>query len=378
MRWAFATLMLIHGLLHLMGPAKAFGWAELPELAPVSRAAALLWLGAAATLLGTAALVLQAPRIWWVVGLAALVLSQAAIFTAWDDARVGTLANLILLLGVVYGLAAQGPWSFRAEYERRVEAHRPTGTETSTGPDAPRLTEADLVPLPEPIRRYLRATGSVGRPLPRAVRTTWRGRIRGGPEEPWMPFTAEQYNVVDPAARFFLMDARRTGLPVDVLHAFAGDSATMRVRLLSLLPMVDAAGPEMDQGESVTLFNDLALLAPATLAGSQVRWEPLDERSARGTYVGGAVPVQAVLHVNEAGELVDFVSDDRLAASPDGTSFEPRGWSTPVGGYRSFDGLRLLGRGEGRWHPADASDFVYIELELLSVEHDPGRGPSPE
>jgi hypothetical protein len=31
MRWIFVALMLVHGLIHFMGPAKAFGF-ELPQL----------------------------------------------------------------------------------------------------------------------------------------------------------------------------------------------------------------------------------------------------------------------------------------------------------------------------------------------------------
>ena len=38
MRWAFAFIIGLHGLIHLMGPAKAFGYADLPQLTqPISR-----------------------------------------------------------------------------------------------------------------------------------------------------------------------------------------------------------------------------------------------------------------------------------------------------------------------------------------------------
>jgi hypothetical protein len=41
----------------------------------------------------------------------------------------------------------------------------------------------------------------------------------------------------------------------------------------------------------------------------------------------GEITISAVLHFDESGELVDFVSDDRLAASPDGKTFLPLRWS---------------------------------------------------
>jgi len=41
------------------------------------------------------------------VGLVALVVSQADIVTAWSDARFGTVPNVILLVGVVLALRAR-------------------------------------------------------------------------------------------------------------------------------------------------------------------------------------------------------------------------------------------------------------------------------
>jgi hypothetical protein len=38
MRWIFSFVITIHGLIHLTGPAKAFGYAELPQITqPISR-----------------------------------------------------------------------------------------------------------------------------------------------------------------------------------------------------------------------------------------------------------------------------------------------------------------------------------------------------
>jgi hypothetical protein len=47
MRWIVAALLAAHGLIHLMGFAKAFGYAELPQLTqPVSHVIAVAWLAA--------------------------------------------------------------------------------------------------------------------------------------------------------------------------------------------------------------------------------------------------------------------------------------------------------------------------------------------
>ncbi|MFZ5824588.1 MAG: DUF6544 family protein [Bacillota bacterium] len=367
MRWLFVVLVLAHGLIHFMGFAKAFGLAELPEFTqPISQGLGVAWLVAGLALLTTAILYIARPRIWWMVGFAAVLLSQALIISSWSDASVGTFANAIVLADVLYGFASQGPASFRAQYRRAVQ-------ERLAKPAQPKVVgEADLAPLPEQLQRYLRLTGAVGQPQVHHFKASWRGRIRSGPNDPWMSFTAEQYNFPGEPSRFFRMDATRAGVPVDVYHAFQEQSATMRVRLLSLLPVVDSSGPDLTRAETVTLFNDICLLAPSTLVDPAIRWEEVDAHSVRGYYTVGANTISAVLIFNEAGELVDFVSDDRLAASADGKQFLPRRWSTPVGEYRSFGPWRVCSRGDGRWHPEEG-EFSYIELELLDLQINGGR-----
>lgn len=369
MRWLFVALLVLHGLIHFMGPAKAFGLAELPQLSqPVSRAAGIGWLLAGVALLATAGALAVASRWWWLLGLVAVGLSQAMIMTAWSDAKVGTAANVIVLAAVLYGFASEGPMSFRAAYARDV------GTRLATSVHPKPLTHADLNALPEAAQRYLLMTGAVGQPRVHHFRAVWRGRIRGSPDEPWMEFTAEQHDFVDEPARFFLMRAKRGGLPVHVYHAYhAPDVATMRVRLLGLFPMVDASGPVMRQAETVTIFNDLCLFAPGALVDPRIRWEEIDAHTVRAHYTVGPTTISAVLVFNDAGELVDWLSDDRLASS-DGGVLERRRWSTPVSDYRRYGALRLPRRGEARWHTA-ASDYAYIELEL--VEHEI-NGPTVE
>jgi hypothetical protein len=45
------------------------------------------------------------------------------------------------------------------------------------------------------------------------------------------------------------------------MHLFGDTTATVRANVLSSVTVVDASGPEMDRGETVTVFNDLVVLA---------------------------------------------------------------------------------------------------------------------
>ena len=268
---------------------------------------------------------------------------------------------LIAVLAVAYGVLSRGPSSARARYRRAVAAL----PGASDGGDV--VTEADLQGLPGPVAAYLRRTGSVGRPKVTGFRARLRGRIRGGPDRPWMPFTGEQANTFAPdVRRYFLLDARMAGLPVDVLHVLEAGHATMQAKALSAVPVVRASGPELDRAEAVTVFNDLCVMAPAALVDAPVAWEPVDDRHVRGRYTWAGHEVAATLVFDDAGDLVDFVSDDRLAASPDGRTFTPMRWSTPLRDYREIHGRRLASVGEGRWHPPEG-EYAYLEIRIDDV-----------
>ena len=229
MQRVLAGVLILHGALHLMGFAKAFGWAELPQLTqPISRALGGLWLLAALAMFAAAAVSVFAPPVFFVVGSAALVLSQVAIVSSWQDAKYGTLANVVLLLAVALGTATYGPGSLWSEYRASVrDSVRPSA-------EAAIVHERDLARLPDPVQRYLRVTGTVGKPRVRTFEARWRGRIRGGASEAWMPFVAEQVNTTGGSAtRLFFMSATMKHLPVSIFHRFIGQNATFRVRLLS-------------------------------------------------------------------------------------------------------------------------------------------------
>lgn len=362
MRIAIAVLFVLHGLIHLLGFAKAFGYADLPQLTQtVSRPVGVLWLTATLLCLAAAAALFLAPRRWWAVGALAVLVSQSVIVTAWSDAMVGTAANVLLLVAVLYGFACRGPLSLRAEYEHHLDHAWPWAAEGD-------VTEADLAPLPDPVQRYLRRAEVVGRPRVNDFRATWTGRIRSSPDSAWMTFTADQLNILDTPRRFFRMDARMKGLPVDVLHAFDEKGASMRVRLLSVRTMVDAHGAALTHAEAVTLFNDLCVLAPAALASADVTWQPVDAHCAVGRFTLGVDTVTAELRFDDDGDLVDFVSNDRAAASPDGRTFTPMRWTTPVRDHAWVGPARVPTTGETRWHP-DSGAWTYGEFTLTSLAY---------
>jgi hypothetical protein len=208
MRWLVVVLLAVHGLIHFLGFAKAFGYAELPQLTPpVSAEMGVAWLAAGLLVVASAVTLVASPRSLWIVGSVAFIVSQAVIVSAWSDAKAGTILNVVLLLAVTHAWFNHGPQSFRAQFERDISSGLARPLEAAV------VTEVDLAPLPDPVRRYLRAAGAVGCPRVQNYRVRFQGRIRSGPGSRWMPFEAEQQNFADQPTRLFLMHARMFGSP---------------------------------------------------------------------------------------------------------------------------------------------------------------------
>jgi hypothetical protein len=374
-RSVVVVVLILHGVIHLLGATKGFGWADVSALkGPIGPALGTAWLAAGALVVIAAVLLATGVRWWWVVGAVAVVASQAVILTSWNDAKAGSIANVILVAAVVYGYAAQGPTSYRAEYRHRADvafsAPLPNGI----------VTEVDLAALPQIVATYVRRSGAVGQPRVMNFRARIHGRIRAGADAAWMTFAGEQVNTYgSDLSRLFIIDATLFGLPIDVLHTYVGLTATMRVKACSLVPMVNAAGSDMDRAETVTLFNDLCLLAPAALINAPITWQPIDADHVRGTFTNGAHTVTAELAFNGERELVDFVSDDRLRASQNGKSFTRQRWSTPVRNYHTVGSRRLCTNGEGRWHaPEPEGEFTYVEFNVDAIVYNLRKRANPQ
>jgi len=148
----------------------------------------------------------------------------------------------------------------------------------------------------------------------------------------------------------------------------------MRVRAMSVAPMVDVDGPVLTRAETVTLFNDLCVLAPAGLVDAPVEWSPIDGHHVGASFTNAGHTVRAELVFADDHQLVDFVSDDRQQATPDGTAFVPRRWSTPVGDVRDFHGHRVVSAGRARWQDPGSDGFDYLELHVDDIRYLDGPG----
>jgi hypothetical protein len=269
---------------------------------------------------------------------------------------LGSLGVLIVGLGLVMWITS---------LSRAFEARK---AEVAAVPRAAQavLTEADIAHLPVPVQRYIALTGSIGRPVVTEISMRFEATMFDAPGAAGMTGPVEQFERFDTPERLFFMTSRMKGLPVAVLHDFSTEGAGMKVRLAGMFNVVELSGPDATRTETVTILNDLAFYAPSRLIDPRLAWTAIDDTRARVAFTLGPNTVLAELVFNAAGELVDFISDDRGMLEKDGTLRFLR-WSTPLQSYRDFGGWHLASGGDAIWHLPEGP-FTYARMRLMQYE----------
>jgi hypothetical protein len=357
LKFILAFVILIHGLIHFMGFAKAFNYGNMKQLTiPITKPMGALWMVTAFLFIITVILFLLKKEYWWMVALVAVILSQVVIIMSWKDAKFGTIANIIVSVAAIAG---RGSSRFENSWRKDVTEN----LQHNNGATNELLTEADLQHLPSSVQQYLKYTGALNKPKVKNMRIVFDGEMRDKGKD-YFPFRSVQYNFFEEPARLFYMKGKMFGVTVPGYHHYIKEQAVMDIRLFGLIPMVQKSGDVMNKAETVTLFNDMCLMAPATLIDKKIQWQVIDSNSVKAIFTNHNISISANLYFNAKGQLIDFISNDRTAVS----DMKEYPWSTPITEYGNFNGHHLFAVGEAIWHYLDGK-FTYGKFNTKEVEY---------
>jgi len=136
--------------------------------------------------------------------------------------------------------------------------------------------------LPEPARRWLRHAIAPGTPLAAATALTMHGTILLGT---WRRFTATQV-LAPPDGYIWAATACFLGLPVVGYDRMSSGTATMRWRLLDMIPVMNAEGPEIARSAAGRLAAEV-VLAPTAFRGATWTAGSLPDTAVGLWHIGG-------------------------------------------------------------------------------------------
>ncbi len=197
------------------------------------------------------------------------------------------LLLLAALLAALYGLASLGAARWAAGTRALLD-----GMQAARLPPAVARYDAarELAGLPAPVQRYFRTVLTDGQPIVAAATLAHHGTFNIGEDtERWKPFVSQQCVVTRRPG--FVWDgkvAMLPGLNVHVHDAYVAGVGILHPAVLGLFTLMDLRGtPDVSQGELMRFFAEAAWYPTALLPSQGVRWEPVDEVSARATLKDG-------------------------------------------------------------------------------------------
>lgn len=358
MKIIYLVLVVLHGLIHFMGPAKAMGWGEhVPLNAPISRPIGLLWLIAALCTLGYAFLFGWKVPAAWMLGLVAVILSQMLIIKYWSDARFGSIINVVILIVVLFSC---GEWQFQRQSKHFERA-------LLEGMESPAPEHADTAHLPLPVKTWLVRSGALDKPPMTGGKIHQRLQLRTAVEqESYYPATAHQITRIDSPGFLWQVEVKIN--PVFWMRgrdSYQDGKGSMKIWLNSLIPVVQEAGPKIDEGAMQRFLGEMVWF-PQQALQPYIEWESIDAERARATMSWGGIAASGVFIFGENGDFVRFEAMRYYGADPDGDRIP---WILTVWDYKVFEGVRVPSQFEASWE-LDTGHWTWLKMEVESIRYE--------
>lgn len=228
----------------------------------------------------------------------------------------------------------------------------------------------DLEGLPEPVQRYFRYTLKDGQEYIRFAKMKTSGEFRRPNEEKTADVTADEYFTAERPA--FLFDAHFANYPyigfwVDVRDKYHHGKGDMYVNLFSGYNVLDTRGAkELDQTSFLRFIGQTVMFPTALLPSDYVRWESIDENSARIVVIDGDNSGTASVYFNEAGEITKWVTEGRYEHV--NGNYRKIGTIGYRSNYREIDGVKVPMKFVIERVLSDGTREVFWKGEVIDIQ----------
>src|SRR5690606_23439302 len=362
MKIAFLIIVLLHGLIHLLGFVKGFELREVKELTlPISRTLGVIWLTATILFLSYGVLQLLNSKYAGLIGIIAVILSKVLIIIFWKGAKFGTIPNMIIL---AVSIVSFGYYNFQKIIHQETTQLLNKNVSTENRP----LNESDLTILPEPVKKWLKNSGVIGKPFIRYGKVTQIAEIQIKPEQDnWMTATAIQYTAIDNPAFIWSVDVKMNNLlSFQGRDKFEDGKGEMLIKLNSLFNIVNERGEKLDEGTLQRYLGEIVWF-PSLALSPYITWEPVDENTAKATMTYQGTSGSGTFYFNSNGDVTKFSA---LRYKGNETNDKRHHWEMNILDYKIFEGIKVPAKMTSTWK-LDEKDWTWLKLEVTDIKYNP-------
>lgn len=228
------------------------------------------------------------------------------------------------------------------------------------------FTEEGISILPEPVQRYFRHCGYIGREMMTNAKIIWNDvNFKLSPDKPWIKIKYEQYNFVCEPSRFAYIYSKMFGIiPFEGRDKYLDGQGNMLGRLAGLITMFNATGREINISAAVTYLSE-CLLVPACALQDYINWEPQGPNQVKAIFEYKQIKVEGIFTFDNDGKFIKFETDERYMDN--GKSKPERyKWSVVLDKYIEMGGIKIPSRGKAVWNLPDG-DYEYFNGNVESI-----------
>ena len=357
----FVILMVIHGLIHIMGFVKAFDWSNITQLQQdISKVSGILWLCCTIGFLITAALYMAQKDWWWIIALVSLLGSQLLIISHWQDARMGTIINCLILLVSITSYAS---WNFNRLIEESLNSfqHQPVGANQIISTEA-------VQEMPLTVQKWLLSTNVIGHELNSIGHFQQSGSMRTTAGGAWMPFLAEQWISSTTPGFIWAADVGKgIGVRFSGLDKYQNGKGSMLIKLFSLIPVVNEKGPYINQGALVRYLAEIVWL-PQAAFNKKITWEEVDRSKVKAIMKDGEVEASGIFSFNKDGKVIGFEAQ-RYCVNQNEATLENWMIAIDPNSYKEFQGIRIPTKASITWGLAEG-EFTWYQVAITHAKYE--------
>lgn len=355
----FLLFILFHGLIHVIGFLHAYRIAEISQLTiEISKPIGTIWLLTALLFVLVAFLWFFQIEWWWIPAFICIFSSQVLIILTWQDSKFGTIPNVIIL---VIAILAMAVWLFNLQ----------TNQETKMMIQGAKISEKTIItpkmiqPLPTPVQKWITNIGLVGKETIQTVYFQQKGTMKLKPEQKeWTEAIAEQYVTTDQPA--FLWKVKMNMFPFLQVYGrdlYRDGKSQMLIKIASLIPVVNVSNNEKVNQSTLQRYLLELPWYPSSALSPYIKWEYINEASAKATMTYKGVSGSATYHFTQNGDL-EKISAFRYKDSDDNSV--PIECIGEVIESSLIDGIKIPTKLNVSWM-LESGKFTWYRLQISNV-----------
>lgn len=268
---------------------------------------------------------------------------------------------LVLILGITVVLLSGENTPMRKMFLSEVQPELDKST-VNNGV----FTEKDISTLPEPVQRYFKYCGYIGKEKMSNAKIIWNDvNFKMSPDKPWAKIKYEQYNIVSGPSRFAYIYSKMFGvIPFEGRDKFLDGQGNMLGRLAKSITLFDVKGAELNTSAAVTYLSE-ALIVPACALQKYITWEAIDQNHAKASIVYNGTKAEGIFTFDDIGKLTKFETDERYMDTGNG-KLEKHKWTAFVDSYFDKDSIKMPSRMKAVWNLPNG-DYEYFNGTINDI-----------